>query len=123
MKVIQPIYLVLFIAILTEASYAHPPKDIELSFDAEKVTLSVSVLHKVAKYKKHYIEKIVVALNDEEIITQIFNIQGSKDKQEVCYIIPGVKDGDKFSVTAYCNISGKKTSTLQIEEEPQSEEE
>ena len=122
MKAIHIIGIALLAVILVQGVYGHPPTDVELKFEQETATLTISVSHMVAKITKHYVDNIIVELNDEEIITQKFDIQSSGAKQEVSYIIPGTQVGDKFSVTAYCNISGKKKKILQIEEEPPSEE-
>ncbi|MGB3341415.1 MAG: hypothetical protein WBB37_08040 [bacterium] len=121
MKAIQIICMALLTVVLMQGAYGHPPTEVKVTFNQETTTLMVSVSHVVGKIDKHYIEKIVVELNDEEIITQKFSTQNSGAKQEVSYIIPGAQVGDTFSVTAYCNISGKKTETLLIEEETQNE--
>lgn len=123
MKPMQISALALFVMLLAECVFAHPPTDVELTFDQETMILTVSASHMVGKITKHYIEKIVVELNDEEIITQRLRIQSSEAKQEVSYAIPGTRVGDTFSVTAYCNIAGKKKNTLLIEEELPDEEE
>ncbi len=121
MKAIQIICIALLAFILVPYALGHPPTEVELEFDEETMSLRVSVSHMVGKITKHYVNKIVVELNGEEIITQQFNTQSSEAKQEVSYIIPGAQVGDTFSVTAYCNISGKKEKTLQIETRTQSE--
>jgi len=121
MKAVRIICIALLMFILAPRAVAHPPTDIALKFDEETLSLTVNVSHMVGKITKHYINKIVVELNDEEIITQKFNVQSSEAKQEASYIIPGAQVGDTFSVTAYCNISGKKTKTLKIEKEIQNE--
>lgn len=120
MKVIHIACIALLIVIFVNDVYAHPPNEVELTFEEETAILTVGVSHMVGKPAKHYIDKVVVELNDEEIIVQRFIIQGSDAKQEANYIIPGVKAGDIISVTAYCNISGKKNKILQIEK-PQDE--
>lgn len=117
MKAVHIACITLLAVIMVKDIYAHPPDEVELSFDIETSTLKVSVSHMVAKITKHYVDKIVVELNDEEIISQKFSIQGSGARQEASYIIPGVRSGDKISVTAYCNISGKISKVLSIESE------
>ena len=117
MKAIHIACIALLAVILAKGVYAHPPSEVELSFNLETSTLKISVLHMVAKITRHYIDEIIVELNDEEIITQKFSIQGSGAMQEASYIIPGVRSGDKISVTASCNISGKASKVLVIEAE------
>ena len=117
MKAIHIVCIALLTVILVKDVSAHPPNEVELSFDLETSTLKVSVSHMVAKITRHYIDKITVELNGEEIITQKFKVQGSGEKQEVSYTIPGAELGDTFTVTAYCNISGKRKKSLELEQE------
>jgi hypothetical protein len=104
------LYLLLFV----QLSVAHAPSDITLDFDNETNILRVTVLHPVGKVAEHFVDRIVVELNNEKLIEQKFIIQSSDGTQEACYIIPGIKIGDEIKVTGYCNISGKKIKTLTI---------
>lgn len=121
MKTIHIICIALLAFILVKDVYAHSPTEVELTFNEETKILTISVSHMVAKISRHYIDKIIVELNGEEIITQRFKTQSSGAKQEVSYIVPGAQVGDRFTITAHCNISGKKTNTLQVEARPQNE--
>jgi len=105
--------------------FAHPPKGIELVFESNTKVLRVNISHFVDDPAKHYIEKVVVELNGEEIITQTFKMQTDKQTQEIMYVVVGAQEGDKIAVTAYCNISGKKKETMDVIllEKPEVEEE
>lgn len=107
---------------LAEVCVAHPPDEVSLEFNAETAMLKVEVRHSVNKVAQHFIDKVVIVLNGEEIIEQKFTVQGSKEIQEACYTIPGIKNGDELKVTAYCNISGKKTGTLEVQDSRHGEE-
>jgi desulfoferrodoxin (superoxide reductase-like protein) len=108
---------VLFVVMMafTTAS-AHPPTGIELEYDTETQVLTVRILHSVKKVNNHFIDKIVVELNDNEIITQKFARQSSEPYQEVQYTIIDAKTGGSIAVTGFCNISGKKKVTLEVEQ-------
>jgi desulfoferrodoxin (superoxide reductase-like protein) len=115
-------YSIILMSIITLLSIniatAHPPSEIELEFDLTEHILKVQVHHGVKKIAHHYIEKIVVELNDMEVITQRFTVQGSEETQDAVYMIADAKEGDTLTVTAYCNISGKKKAALEVAAEP-----
>lgn len=110
--------LFVFMVAFTTAS-AHPPTGIELEYDTESRLLTVRILHSVKKVNNHFIDKIVVELNDNEIITQKFAKQSSEPYQEVQYTVVDAKAGDNIAVTGFCNISGRKKVTIDV---PQQEE-
>ena len=114
MKHFSPIFLVLVLLLSINAVFAHPPSGLELEFDPIEHILTIVILHPVKDFSKHYIYKITVELNEKEIIRQEFKIQSNKEEQEAIYMIIDAKEGDKITVTAYCNISGKKKETLEI---------
>jgi len=114
MKHFSPIFLVLILFLSINSFFAHPPSGLELEFDPIEHILTIVILHPVKDFSKHYIYKITVELNEKEIIRQEFKIQSNKEEQEAIYMIIDAKEGDKITVTAYCNISGKKKETLEI---------
>lgn len=122
MKYMSIIPVLFLIMSFSHRSFAHSPQGIELVFDSETSTLKVSVEHRVSKKAYHFVDNVSVELNDEEIITQKFSIQGSEDTQTACYVIPELQPGDRLDITASCNVSGKKTETLVVEESEELEE-
>ncbi len=96
--------------------FAHPPTGVEMELNNETMVLTVFVTHPVNKIDKHFVEKIVVELNDKEMVTQIFRKQKDGEAQEAMYIIVDAKVGDTIAVTGYCNVSGKKKVSLTVEE-------
>lgn len=93
---------------------AHSPKGVDLDYDTETGVLSVEITHSVNNPSKHYVNKVTVELNGKKIIEQTFRSQLDEEKQQVLYKIVDAKEGDKLSVTARCNISGKKKGELEI---------
>lgn len=102
--------------IFTGVGFAHMPSGVELEFDNDTKVLTVHVTHPVSKLDKHYVEKVVVELNDKEIVTQAFRSQKDGEGQEAMYIIIDAKVGDTIAVTGYCNVSGNKKTSLTVEE-------
>ncbi len=86
---------------------AHPPRDIEISYDPGTKMLTATIIHDTSNPLKHYIKKVDVGLNGKEIIQQEISRQDNNDSQQVAYFIPDAKPGDKLSVEGYCSISGK----------------
>ncbi|MHB8155085.1 MAG: hypothetical protein ACYDFR_03420 [Candidatus Omnitrophota bacterium] len=98
--------------VMSAAAYAHPPSDIKITFDPKTKMLTAVIIHDVSNPSKHYIKKVDVALNGEEIIQQSISRQDNFDSQTVSYLIPDAKVGDVFSVEGYCSISGKLEKQL-----------
>ena len=94
--------------------FAHPPKGLEMEYDFDSDILSVEIAHSVNDAAKHFIKKVIVELNGKKIIEQTFRKQVDGEAQQVMYKIIDAADGDKISVTAYCNISGKKKADLVV---------
>lgn len=123
----KPSILPIIIAILCifiASSMAHPADSLVMSIDSNGL-LSIQIYHPVKDHAKHYINKVTVELNGKEIIQQSFKSQTDKTVQELIYKIIDAKENDKITLTAYCNITGKKKEmlTVTIVEEPETEQE
>ena len=93
---------------------AHPPKEMALEFNADSSLLTVEVIHSVKDAAKHYINKVVVELNGKKVVEQTFKRQVDDELQHVTYKLIDATEGDKITVTGYCNISGKKNAELVV---------
>lgn len=107
-------YFMLALLVMAVPLVAHSPKGVDLDYDAETGVLSVEIAHSVNNASKHYIYKVVVELNGKRIVEQKFKSQTDEEIQQVLYKIIDAKEGDKISITAYCNISGKKKGELEV---------
>jgi hypothetical protein len=103
-----------FILGFTGILRAHPPSEIKLQFDPVKRILDITAFHDVNDSTKHYIERILVELNGEETIKQVFLQQTDRNEQHVFYLMIDAKPGDEISVNAKCNRFGDKTQTIKI---------
>lgn len=97
---------------LTGISFAHPPSDIQIVINKDKI--EVTVKHAVENITQHYINLVDVKLNDKSVINQKFSIQKDKESQVAVYIIPGLKVNDKVEVKAECNIFGDKKQDVLV---------
>jgi len=87
--------------------YAHPPSDIKITYDTQTRIVHAVIMHNTSNVLTHYIKRVEVSLNDKVIITQMFSLQGNDVSQDVAFLVPGAKTGDKLSVEGECNLSGE----------------
>lgn len=103
---------VLFIA---ATGYAHPPSDIEITFDPATKMLKAVIMHNTNNPDNHYIEKVDVGLNGKEIIEHHISREDNNVEQTVSYLIPDAKKGDIISVEGYCSKWGTLTKKITVE--------
>ena len=94
--------------------YAHPPSQIEISFDPKAKILTAVITHNTSNPAGHYIKKVDVGLNNQEIIQQLILKQDNNLTQTVTYLVPDIKDRDMLSVEGYCSISGKLKKEITV---------
>lgn len=111
------IYLMIFTAI---ALWSHSPSSFNIDYRDNMLT--IEAIHSVNNPGKHFIEKMTIHLNGEEIIMQQFKAQTDGSKQEAVYRIEGLTAEDKLKITAYCNISGKRVIDWSIPQEDSDED-
>jgi len=94
---------------------AHPPKSIELSYDAEAAALSVKVLHKVSDPDRHFILRISVYSGKELLAEKTYERQDTPAGQEEIFLFleKPLARGMAVTVTAVCSVSGKKSADLE----------
>ncbi len=100
---------------LSLSVYAHPPGEIEMSFNTDNNMLEVTVSHGSNDNTDHFINNVKVYLNDQLHIDQNFIIQTDNEVQYLHYMIPGAKSGDTIRLTADCNKFGSRESELTVE--------
>jgi hypothetical protein len=101
--------LVLLVAGIASAT---PPDGIRLSFSDSTRMLTIAVHHPTFYPAAHHIGKVAVMLNDSVVLLQQFSRQTNNQELDMECPVPGTKPGDRLSVTAVCNIFGKRTETL-----------
>ncbi len=109
------LFLSLFICLaLPGIACAHPPKDIEVSYEPATRVLTALIIHDSSNPQGHYIKKVDIGLNGQEIIQQMISRQDNNNSQRVSYFIPDAKPGDRLSVEGYCSISGKLEKEIAV---------
>jgi desulfoferrodoxin (superoxide reductase-like protein) len=106
--------IMIALVLCTLTLLAHPPGSVELEFDSESKLLNVLVPHSVNDASRHYITKLIVDLNGKKVVEQKFRSQTDDGEQRVLYTIHDATEGDKIKVTAFCNISGKRSSEITV---------
>ena len=108
-------FTVALVLSLTLSVYAHPPGDIEMSFNTENKMLEVTIPHNSNDNSDHFINNVKVYLNDNLHIEQNFIMQTDNEVQYLHYMIPGAKVGDTIRLNAECNKFGSREIELTVE--------
>lgn len=93
---------------------ADPPQNLALRFDAKNQILTVNIAHASTFTSLHYIKRVTVMKNNQEIKKTEYTSQPDKTSFSYTYQIPAAEN-DVLEVTAACNIQGSKTATLKVE--------
>jgi hypothetical protein len=107
------IFIVIFTCILPISAHATPPKDIQLAFNPDEQTLSVTITHASFMPGTHYIKTVEIKKNGLKVSNNTYNSQPDKKTFTYTYKIPAVS-GDNFEVTASCNFYGSKTVSYSV---------
>lgn len=106
--------LSIFSFLIFSNAYAHPPSDIIITFDSATKILKAVIIHNVANPENHFIKKVDISLNGQEVIEHQISKQDNFSDQAVSYLIPDAKANDAISVEAYCSISGKLKKEIKL---------
>lgn len=102
------------LVLLAMPTLAHPPADVEMTYDPDSRVLTVEITHGVNNASRHYVNKVMVQLGGNKIIEQTFGSQADSQGQRAVYTIIDAREGDSIAVTAHCNVSGRKSSTFVV---------
>ncbi len=112
MKKLYILVMILFLPVLLKS---HPASEVKLKFNQESQVLEVAALHDSKNIQKHFIDKVTVYLNGNEIITQVLFAQENREKQVLKYRITDAQAGDVIQVEVKCNVYGKQKNEYKIE--------
>lgn len=97
---------------------AHPPKNNEMTFNREALTLHVKALHAVSDPAKHYVKTISVSLNGQTIAVKTFDRQLDPGVQEWEFKFDpatvSLPKGTELTVVSECSLYGKKKTTISL---------
>lgn len=113
-----PVFMIFMLFLgFCSVSYAHPPSDIKITFDTSTKMLKAAIIHNTSNPQKHYINKVDIGLNGQEIIEHKISREDNNNSQTVEYLIPDTKETDVISVEGYCSISGKLKKEIIVKSE------
>jgi len=107
------LFIFLFLCFSPQFSYATAPKSVDLIYDMNTQTLSVTIDHHTLFAGMHYIKYVEITKNGTLISKNKYGTQPTGSIFTYTYNIP-VERGDVFYVAATCNLWGHKTSTLVV---------
>jgi desulfoferrodoxin (superoxide reductase-like protein) len=115
MKKLLLIFCLLFVSILV---FAHPPKEVALSYDTASKMLTITVNHQIKQSlvsdpSRHYIKEISILVNNKNVVIADYSSQQSDDGEKIIIQLKA-NSGDKITVGAACSIAGNKTSELTV---------
>ncbi len=102
----------IFLLMFGSRAWTTPPSQIELSYNKETEVLTIKVYHPSKSTRAHYIRRIFVYKNDEEIIKEGFPAQeawGMTNEVKV-----PTRSGDQLRVKAVCVNAGSAEETILI---------
>jgi hypothetical protein len=101
------------IIILASAKTAsgHTPQDMVLEYDYDSRILNVTITHPVSNDPEHYIEKVKIKLNGDNLLEEKYDSQPDEDTFTYSYNVDAA-DGDSIEVVAECKVSGEIQRTI-----------
>jgi outer membrane protein OmpA-like peptidoglycan-associated protein len=107
------LFIFLFLCFSPQFSYATAPKSVDLIYDMNTQTLSVTIDHHTLFAGMHYIKYVEITKNGTLISKNKYGTQPTGSIFTYTYNIPAER-GDVFYVAVTCNLWGHKTSTLVV---------
>jgi len=106
------LFFMMLLQIDLREAYAHPPQDVQIAYDVNTQTLTVTITHK-SGFGFHYINSVIVKKNGVVASTNKYDKQPDPATFSYTYKMVAGK-GDNIEVTAICNLSGNKTATIDV---------
>ncbi|WP_319538218.1 hypothetical protein [uncultured Methanospirillum sp.] len=99
--------------ILISAASAHPPSDLNLTYNQTSGNLSATFTHQVADPATHYLKDVTVAVDGKEVVNEKYTSQPTSD--EFTYIYPvNASVGSVIDVSGQCNIGGSIKRSITV---------
>ncbi len=106
----------LMILFAANTSSAHDPESVQLDYDLDAGELTVEITHVVADPETHYVERVVVEVDDETVIDEPYTSQPTPDSFDYVYELEA-QEGSTIKVTAYCNQAGSTSASIEAGQE------
>jgi len=106
----------MLLVMLTMPATAHSPSQVSLVYDSQNQSLSVTTTRQVSNPSSHYVFKIVVQKNGEQVLTKEYKSQPTSSTFTYDYPINATK-GDVLKATAFCSIAGSRSGEITVVED------
>lgn len=91
---------------------ADPAKKVNLTYNDVTKKLKIEAIHPVNNPDKHYIDQIIIYVNDKEVRVMDLKKQSDKKAEIVEVEVPQIVNGCEIIVKTRCNEFGTKKGTL-----------
>jgi len=115
-RTIKALAAFMLLVMLTMPATAHSPSQVSLVYDSQNQSLSVTTTHQVSNPSSHYVFKILVQKNGEQVLTKEYKSQPTSSTFTYDYPINATK-GDVLKATAFCSIAGSRSGEITVEED------
>lgn len=99
------------VCIHPQPSYASPPEDVQLKYNLNTQTLSVTITHDTMLKGSHFVKFVEIKKNHSVVSVNTYSSQPTGKTFTYYYKLPAIEE-DTFQVVASCNLYGAKTSPL-----------
>ena len=106
--------ILMLILLITASGYAHPPYDIEFSYDKDKDVLKIDIIHPVGNPQKHFVDNIKILQNGNIISDKTFTSQTNNNMQSISIKSLNLKSDDEIIIEAKCNMYGKREKPIKL---------
>lgn len=111
-KILLAVFTLALLCVAAVA-FAHPPKAVNLSWNPNG-TLTVTVDHPVNDPQKHYINKVIVYVNDKIATQKEYQTQASAEGFTDTFQLGTQPSGTKLKAEAFCIIMGSGTGSITV---------
>lgn len=109
------LFVIFMVGIFVTLSWATPPTNLTLTYDLETKTLHIEMTHVSSHLRKHYIRKILVYKNDQEV-EDIRLVSQTTPSSVIRDVVLDAKDKDVIRVKAICSEAGTAEASLTVQE-------
>lgn len=99
------------VCLMVSTGSAHPPADLNLTYNQTTGNLSATFNHQVADQTTHYIDNVRVLMDGKEMYKEDYKSQPSKDEFTYDYPVNATVNSN-ISVVGWCSVGGSIEKSL-----------
>ncbi len=116
----KKMFLVCVILVLLSFSgfaMAHPPSEVRVDYDSVSEILVVEAFHSVGDPVNHFIESILVSVDNEPYYELVSKRQTDSSAAEALFYLPDLSPGTRVEVEVKCSRFGSRKAVLIVDQE------